>query len=191
MSCATRAPNTTASSSELEASRFAPCAPVEATSPQAHSPSTLVRPEASVRMPAHVIMRRRRDRDRLLCRIDARALARGIDGGEGIPSSSAPEAAAIEKGAASAHDLAINPRATTSRGSKLGVGVERAHEALATRVDQGRAFAPERFGGERARGRARYRWRWDETARIRRRQSPPPPARPCRCLRRAPRVDWW
>jgi hypothetical protein len=51
MSLATRAPNTTASSNEFDASRFAPCAPVEATSPQAHNPSTVLRPRASVRMP--------------------------------------------------------------------------------------------------------------------------------------------
>ena len=65
MSLATRAPNTTASSSELEASRLAPCAPVEATSPQAHSPSTVLRPCASVSDAAHVVVRCRRDRDRL------------------------------------------------------------------------------------------------------------------------------
>ena len=51
MSCAARAANTTASSSELEASRLAPCRPVEATSPTAHRPGTLERPRASVAMP--------------------------------------------------------------------------------------------------------------------------------------------
>lgn len=36
---------------ELDASRFAPCTPVQATSPQAYRPGTVVRPRRSVRMP--------------------------------------------------------------------------------------------------------------------------------------------
>ena len=51
MSSAIRAAKTTASRSEFEASRFAPCAPVDVTSPQAHNPSSEVRPSTSVRMP--------------------------------------------------------------------------------------------------------------------------------------------
>ena len=79
---ATRAPNTTASSSELEASRFAPCAPVEATSPQAHSPSTRAAPVRIGEDAAHVVVRRRRDRDRLSRRIDAGRAAGGEHGRE-------------------------------------------------------------------------------------------------------------
>ena len=44
-------PNTNPSSSELLASRFAPCSPVLATSPAAYNPGTSVRPCASVRTP--------------------------------------------------------------------------------------------------------------------------------------------
>ena len=50
-SSAARAPNTSASSSELEASRLAPWTPVQATSPTAQSPSRVVRPSRSVRTP--------------------------------------------------------------------------------------------------------------------------------------------
>ncbi len=42
-----------ASVSELEASRFAPCTPVAATSPTAYSPATLVRPVMSALTPPH------------------------------------------------------------------------------------------------------------------------------------------
>ena len=50
-SSAIRRPNTSPSSSEFEASRLAPCTPVQAASPQAYSPGTEVRPERSVAMP--------------------------------------------------------------------------------------------------------------------------------------------
>ena len=39
------------SSRELDASRLAPCTPVQATSPQAYSPGTSVRPQMSVMTP--------------------------------------------------------------------------------------------------------------------------------------------
>jgi cytosine deaminase len=48
---ATRAPKTSPSSSEFEASRLAPWTPVEAASPQAHRPVSDVRPERSVSIP--------------------------------------------------------------------------------------------------------------------------------------------
>ena len=51
MSSATSRPQTAASSRELEASRLAPCRPVQATSPAAHSPATLVRPSLSTLTP--------------------------------------------------------------------------------------------------------------------------------------------
>ena len=48
---AARAPNTSPSSSELLASRLAPCTPVQATSPAANRPETDVRPSRSVSTP--------------------------------------------------------------------------------------------------------------------------------------------
>ena len=48
---ATRRPNTNASTSELLASRLAPCAPVAAVSPQAHKPGSEARPHESVHTP--------------------------------------------------------------------------------------------------------------------------------------------
>ena len=44
-------PNTKPSSRLFEASRFAPCSPLEVTSPAAHSSGTLVRPSASTVAP--------------------------------------------------------------------------------------------------------------------------------------------
>ena len=51
MASARRAPNTIPSSSELEASRLAPCTPVQATSPAAHRPGSAVAPDRSVSTP--------------------------------------------------------------------------------------------------------------------------------------------
>ena len=50
---AERAPITSPSSRLLEASRFAPCRPVRATSPAAYNPGTVVRPLVSVTTPPH------------------------------------------------------------------------------------------------------------------------------------------
>ena len=44
-------PMTTHSSKELLAKRFAPCKPVQATSPTAYKPATVVRPDKSVSIP--------------------------------------------------------------------------------------------------------------------------------------------
>ena len=51
MASTTRAPNTMPSSSELDASRLAPCTPEQATSPAAHSPASDVAPSRSVTTP--------------------------------------------------------------------------------------------------------------------------------------------
>src|SRR5439155_10725279 len=51
MAIAARAPNTSPSSSELLARRFAPCTPVHATSPAANRPASDVRPHSSVSTP--------------------------------------------------------------------------------------------------------------------------------------------
>ena len=45
------APKTSPSSREFDARRFAPWTPVQATSPAAYSPCTVLRPQRSVRMP--------------------------------------------------------------------------------------------------------------------------------------------
>ncbi|HWH34217.1 MAG TPA: FAD-binding protein [Acidimicrobiales bacterium] len=51
MASTTRGAKTIPSSRELEASRLAPCTPVQATSPQAHRPARLVAPSRSVTTP--------------------------------------------------------------------------------------------------------------------------------------------
>ncbi len=51
MRSASRAPKTMPSSSELEANRLAPCTPVQATSPTAHSPGSAVAPHRSATTP--------------------------------------------------------------------------------------------------------------------------------------------
>ena len=108
MSSATRAAKTTASRSEFEASRLAPCAPVEAVSPQAQRPSSVVRPPASVRSAAHVVVLGRRDRDRLVDRIDAGIAAVAIDGRKLLREILADRRTAIEEGAAAGSDLGVD-----------------------------------------------------------------------------------
>ena len=135
MSLATRAPNTTASSSEFEARRFAPCAPVEVTSPQAHKP---IDGAASLRVDqdaAHVIMRRRRHGDGLVHRIDPGRLAGRNHRGEFL-GNAGPEWTAIEKRTASANDFAMDGARHHIARAKLGVLMNRAHEAFAFAVDQ-------------------------------------------------------
>ena len=50
-SAAARVANTSPSSKEFDANRFAPCTPEHAASPTAYSPRTVERPLSSVRMP--------------------------------------------------------------------------------------------------------------------------------------------
>ena len=51
MASMVRAPNTNPSSSEFDASRFAPWTPEQAASPQAHNPGSVEAPSRSVQMP--------------------------------------------------------------------------------------------------------------------------------------------
>ncbi len=51
MASASRAPNTIPSSNEFDASRLAPCTPVQATSPTAHNPAIALAPSRSVTTP--------------------------------------------------------------------------------------------------------------------------------------------
>ena len=77
---------TSASSSELLASRFAPCNPVQATSPMAYKPGKLGR-AVHVRLhAAALVMRRRHDRDRLLRHVDAVAQAGLVNVRETAPA---------------------------------------------------------------------------------------------------------
>jgi hypothetical protein len=88
-------PNTTRSISEFEPSRLAPCTETQAASPTANRPGTTVSglPSFSVddlaviigRDAAHIIMDRRRDRQRLARQIDAgEDLARLGDAGQAL-----------------------------------------------------------------------------------------------------------
>ena len=82
MSAAIRRANTSPSSSEFDASRFAPCTPVQATSPQAYRPGIEVRPVQVGADPAGGVVGGRRHRDQVVGRVDAgRAAGRG-DGRE-------------------------------------------------------------------------------------------------------------
>ena len=62
MASTQRAPKTMPSSSEFEASRFAPCTPVQAASPAAQRPGSAVAPSRSVSTPPRQVVGGRRDR---------------------------------------------------------------------------------------------------------------------------------
>ena len=148
-----RAPHTpTASSSEFEARRLAPCTPVEATSPAAHKPGERGAAVGVGRDAAHVVVRGRRDRDQLARRIDAGARAVCGHGGKSLGECRADRRAGIEERAAPGlRSRRTRARATISRGASSASGWIAQHEALAALVDQHRAFAAQRFGRERRR----------------------------------------
>ena len=77
-----RAPNTTPSSSELLARRFAPWTPFDATSPAANRRGMAVAPSRSVRDTAHGVVRRRGHRGGLLLQVHAVFEARLVDARE-------------------------------------------------------------------------------------------------------------
>ena len=123
-------PPTTASSSELLASRLAPCRPVAAASPQAHRPSTVLRP----RRP-----RRCRPCDSAPPAAPGSARSRGsmparrqraAMPGKCAAKSVAQRGARIEEDAMAGGDVSGARRETTSRGSQLGAASAR-HEPLA------------------------------------------------------------
>ena len=87
---------TSPSSRELEASRFAPCTPVQATSPQAYRPGTEVRPVQVGADAAARVVGGRDDRDELGDRVDAVLLAGGEDRREPLRPDPRPEVAAVE-----------------------------------------------------------------------------------------------
>ena len=81
---ATRSANTRPSSSEFDASRFAPCTPVRATSPTAYSRFALDRPYEIGHDAAHHVVRGRRHRNQIVSRIDAARLAEREDAGKAL-----------------------------------------------------------------------------------------------------------
>ena len=101
---------------------------------------------------AHVVVRRRRDRDQLARRIDAGLLAQREHGGEGRRRSASPMAARQSRKAPRPAATSVNTaRATTSRGASSARGSSCRHEAFAGRIDQRRAFAAQRFRRQRRR----------------------------------------
>ncbi len=117
----------------------------------AHGPEPVERRAAvGVRQhPAHVIVRRGRDRDRRFQRVDARFLAGGENGREAY--GELLHGAHVEEGAAAGCDLGENPARHHVAGRKLRGGIDFQHEALAGFVDEDRALPAQRLGGERGR----------------------------------------
>ena len=100
---------------------------------------------------AHVIMRGGRDRDRLRRRIDAGGHAACMDGRKFLGEMRAERLACIEERAAAGGDFGEHAARHDIARRQLGQRMQRQHEALALVVDQGRAFAAQRFGRQRRR----------------------------------------
>ena len=114
---------------------------------------------------AHVVVRGRRDRDRLARRIDAGAAAVFGDGGKALRERRADRLAGIEERAASGLQLGEHAARHDIARRKLGLAMDRQHEALARAVDQRSRL---RRGSPRSRAapdRGRCRSRSDGTGR--------------------------
>jgi hypothetical protein len=97
---------------------------------------------------AHVIMRGRRHRDRCSRRIDAGCDATGMNGRESVGEARTERLSRIQKCTAARGDLGEHAARDDVARRQLGKPVPRRHEALASAIDQYRAFAAQRFGGE-------------------------------------------
>ena len=146
--------NTRPSSSEFDASRFAPCTPEHAASPHAHRPGSVVAPSRSVHDAAREVVRRGRDREPVAASGRARRAAHGRQivgnrvGKSSIAGGVEPEVveAAVDEPAADrpGHDVARR-----EVGERVLVG----HERDAVLVAQDRALAAQRLGEQRPRHR--------------------------------------
>ena len=135
---AARAPNTSPSSSELLARRFAPWTPVQAISPAANSPGNgraapLVGVDA-----AHHVVRGRADRNRIASRDRAPPDDTSRRQSETARDMRARSRCASVRntGPPVCSDSRTMLRATTSRGRQIAVRVIPHHERLAPRVDE-------------------------------------------------------
>ena len=148
MSAATRAPNTAASSKELEASRLAPCRPGGgdlADGPKAFHSGAAAHVGGDA---AHVIVRGGRDGDEPVDGIDAGGATVGVDGRKGFREMRADGGAAIEESTAPGRDLGEHAAGDDIARRQLGIGMQALHEALAGGVDEDGTFAAQGFGGQ-------------------------------------------
>ena len=166
---AARAPNTSPSSSELLASRLAPCTPVQATSPAANRPGDR---RAAVEVgfdAAHDVVRRRAHRNAIAREIEAGVRARLRDGRKAAPDELRVEMRhrQVDRRAGALALRGRCARDTRSRDARSPAGSYRFMNALAGVVDQLRAFAAQRLGQQEPRRALRRSARSDETGRTR------------------------
>ncbi len=99
--------------------------------------------------PAHVVVRRRGDGDRLDARIDPGSHAGGEDGGELVGESRSHRLAGVQEGAAARAPLGLDGAGDDVAGGQFGGGMVAGHEGAALAVDQLGALAAQGFGGQR------------------------------------------
>ena len=166
------APNTAASSRELEASRLAPCTPVEAH----FAAGVQARQRGAARGvggdPAHVVVRRRARPGSAAARVDAgRPWQAANTAGNSSGSRSPTRLAGVEEGAACRRRSRRGWRGRRRRAAPARRRMRPAMKRSPVGVDQHRAFAAQGLGGQRRGVARRCRWRWGGTARTRGRRS--------------------
>ena len=191
-----RRPAISASVSELDASRLAPCTPgagrlADRVQAGHAGPAVQVGPD-----PAAGVVRARRDRDGLGDRVDAPLPARARSR-SGTRVSSAPGPGRWRPATGDRPGRRRGPSAAASRPRRRRAGPGRRAGArppspAAGRVDQHRARAAQGLGDQRALAARRCpaRARSGETARTPRRAARPRPARPAPGRRRSRRPGW-
>ncbi len=140
---ARRAPKTMPSRSELEASRLAPCTPVQATSPTAHRPGQGRGSPQVGDHPAREVVGRRRDRQPVVLGVEPDGGQRGGDGREAL--GEALEAGRVEPEVVDA----LLGHAGRHGPADDVAGRQLVDEALAVPVAQQGAVAAQRLGEQR------------------------------------------
>ncbi len=146
-----RSAKTRPSSREFDASRLAPCTPVQATSPQAYRPGTLGAAIEVGADPAAGVVAGGRDRDQVDRRVEAAGLAGLQDGREAVLPAVAAQVPAVEphvRGARLAHAPHDRLGDHVAR-REVGQLVLPLHEAHPGVVDEEGALAAHRLGDQR------------------------------------------
>ena len=182
---ASRAPNTMPSSSEFDARRLAPCTPVQATSPTAHSPGSALRPVEVGDHAARQVVGGRGDRQ---------PVHRGVEPGGGSEAATVGNRSPKDSSPVASSHRCPTPWAAIRSGHGPADHVARRQlvdEPLARRVAQQRPVAAQRLGQQRpGHGRMVQRGRV-ELDELDVGHRAPRPAAPWRCRRRWPRAGWW
>ena len=191
-----RRPVIIASVSELEASRFAPCTPVEAASPTAYSPATWSARPGRPGCRRSCSARRARPgsaRSPGRCRVPGRPRSPWGSPAPAPPGQRGGVQPQVTRGVVRLGPSAAAWPPTPRRGAPGRRAGDGRPSPAARRVDQHRPGAAQRLGDQRAlrRGPAAATARSGGTGRTRRRAARPRPGPPAPARPRSARPGWW